>query len=58
MHACENSMDHPVAHLNRLCSSSAMLTMSKHSKYVMLLKNDGQDDHAGGGPITKDPWIT
>lgn len=24
----------------------------------MLLKKDGQDDQEGGGPITRDPWIT
>ena len=24
----------------------------------MLLKKDGQEDQEGGGPITRDPWIT
>ena len=32
--------------------------MSNPSKYVILLKNEGQELQAGGGPITRDPWIT
>ena len=44
--------------LRRLCSTSAMPTMSLERRYAMLLKKDGHKDQDGGGPITKEPCIT
>ena len=41
--------------LRRLCSTSAMPTMSLERRYAMLLKKDGHDDQEGGGPITREP---
>ena len=41
-----------------MCSTSAMPTMSLERRYAMLLKKDGHDDQEGGGPITREPWIT
>ena len=41
-----------------LCSSSAIEIVSKFTRYVRELKNDGHDDHATGGPSTRFPCRT